>query len=147
MRWINENVVLDEEAAAVIGRDMRLVAEADGILHARELSLIEVYMDAIGDKLPEGFEAIHTDELKVTYLRSLVMVALADGKVSEEEHALIVDLCSNIGLTSAKVEEAIEEAKKEFMSIFSGLQLFRESMRGVGRELGLSDNEIDDLWD
>ena len=82
MRWMDENVVLNEEAAAVIGRDMRRVAEADGVLHARELSLIDVYMDSIGDDLPDGFDAIETDELKMTYLRSLVMVALADGKVS-----------------------------------------------------------------
>ena len=147
MRWMDENVVLNEEAAAVIGRDMRLVAEADGVLHARELSLIDVYMDAIGDRLPEGFAAIDTEALKRTYVRSLVMVALADGKVSEEEHALIVRLCANIGVTAARIEQAIDEAKKEFMSIFSGLQVFRESMRGVGHELGLSDSDIDDLWD
>ena len=147
MRWMDENVVLNEQAAAVIGRDMRRVAEADGVLHARELSLIEVYMDTIGDQQPQGFSAIDTQDLKMTYLRSLVMVALADGKVSAEENALIVELCANIGLGSDQVEQVISEAKKEFMSIFSGLQVFRESMRGVGHELGLTDSEIDDLWD
>jgi uncharacterized membrane protein YebE (DUF533 family) len=144
---MEENVVLDEEAAAVIGRDMRLVAEADGILHARELSLIEAYMGSLGESNPVGFDAINTEDLKITYLRSLVMVALADGKVSVEEHALIVKLCAEIGLKASRVEDAIDEAKKEFMSIFSGLQVFRESMRGVGHDLGLSDNDIDDLWE
>ena len=147
MRWMEENVVLDEEAAAVIGRDMRLVAEADGILHARELSLIEAYMGPLGESEAVGFEAINSEDLKTTYLRSLVLVALADGKVSVEEHALIVKLCAEIGLTASRVEDAIDEAKKEFMSIFSGLQVFRESMRGVGHDLGLSDNDIDDLWE
>jgi uncharacterized membrane protein YebE (DUF533 family) len=147
VRWLNESVVLDEEAAAIIGRDMRVVAEADGVLHARELSLIDAYVHELPVSDPVGYEAIVSGDLGTTYLRSLVMVALADGKISEEEHSVIIELCANVGLSASEVDEAIAEAKKEFLSIFSGLKLFRDSMRNVGQDLGLSETDIDDLWD
>ena len=149
MRWMDDSVVLDEAAAAVIGRDMRVVAEADGILHVRELSLIDAFVSELPDSDVDvdGYGSICTDELRMTYLRSLVMVALADGKVSEEEHEVILELSAKVGLPAATVEKALDEAKREFMSIFSGLKLFRDSMRTVGRDMGLSDEDIDDLWD
>jgi hypothetical protein len=144
---MDETVVLDEAAAAVIGRDMRIVAEADGILHVRELSLIDAFVGALPDVEVEGYECISTDELRLTYLRSLVMVALADGQVSDEEYEVILELAANVGLSNTEVDRVLSEARREFMSIFSGLKLFRDSMRSVGRDMGLSDEDIDDLWD
>lgn len=147
MHWMDESVVLDEAAAAVIGRDMRIVAEADGILHVRELSLIDAFVTSLPDEGAGGYECINTDELRMTYLRSLVMVALADGKVSEEEHAVILELAAKVDLSAVAVEKVLDEGKREFMSIFSGLKLFRDSMRTVGQDLGLTEEDIDDLWD
>jgi hypothetical protein len=147
MRWMDEAVVLDEAAAAVIGRDMRIVAEADGILHVRELSLIDAFVKSLPDEDAGEYACINTDALRLTYLRSLVMVALADGKISEEEHAVILVLAAKVDLSAEAVEEVLEEAKREFMSIFAGLKLFRDSMRTVGQDMGLTEEDIDDLWD
>jgi len=140
--WFESPVPIDAESAAIIARGMRIVAGADGHLHPRELSLIASFESA----LPEGGEpsGILRDEVSIrqVYVRSLVMLALADGRISEVEREAIGELCARQGIAADSVEAEILVVKRRFLSVFRGVSVFRDSVVRVARELGLPDDEV-----
>ncbi len=133
-----EPVDLDARTAAVIAAGMRKVAQADGeSLHPAELALIEDFEREI----PEGTEPTATigdAATRAIYLKSLVMVALADGRISEEEEEVIRDLAHGVGADEEDLRQVTDEVKREFLSIFSGVTHFREQVEKLAEELGVS---------
>ncbi|MCB9670386.1 MAG: hypothetical protein H6736_19085 [Alphaproteobacteria bacterium] len=131
-------VDLDARTAAVIAAGMRRVATADGeALHPNELSLIEDFEKDI----PPGTQPTATigdAAIRSIYLKSLVMVALADGRISEEEKDVIMDLAQSVGADRGDVDQATEDVKREFISIFKGVTHFRDQVETLAAELGIS---------
>lgn len=131
-------VELDARTAAVIAAGMRRVATADGeTLHPNELSLIEDFERDI----PEGTEPTATigdAGVRAVYLKSIVMVALADGRISDEERSVILDLAAGVGADPADVEEATNAVKREFIAVFKGVTHFRDQVEALAAELGVS---------
>ena len=147
MKWLDHSVRIDAGTAALIAADLRRVAEIDGHLHARELSLIEAFEREIPESSENTPETFESDEIRQAYLRSLIMLAMADGDIAEEERNLIVTLAAGHGLSEQDVESTIETIKSEFLSIFSGVNLFRQSLMGLAEGMGLDAKDVDEMWD
>jgi uncharacterized membrane protein YebE (DUF533 family) len=128
---------LDANTAAVIAAGMRKVALADGdVMHPNELSLIEQFEQDI----PEGTKPVATigdASVRTVYLKSLVMVALADGRISDSENAVITDLAKSVGADDDDLSSVTEAVKREFLAIFSGVTHFRDQVQELAEELGV----------
>ena len=147
MKWLDQSVRIDASTAAVIARDLRRVAEIDGHMHERELSLIEAFEREIPETPISDDAVFESDEIRSAYLRSLIMLALADGEIAEEEQTLILQLAERRGISNDEVEAATTNIKKEFFSIFAGVKLFRQSLMGLAQGLGLNASDVDEMWD
>ncbi len=135
---------LDARAAWTIATAMREVANADGE-HPNELALIT----AFEMELPEGagdgvaLEALDTDEAKEVFLKSLVLVALADGRMSEEEVQVIRSYSTRLGLAEHVLTDIIQQVSVMMLGHFAGLKHFRDQAQAIGRALGLDESTID----
>lgn len=134
---------LSEAEAAVIVAGMRMVAKADGDVHANELALIE----ELGKDLPlaDPNTKLGSQDARRVYIRSLGMLALADGVLSSTEVALIRELAHRQGLTMEQVDGELRSVKRRFFEKFSGVVTFKDQARSIGEGLGLSSEEIDDV--
>jgi len=147
MKWLDETSRIDMSVATLIARDLRKIAEVDGHLHERELSLIDAFARELPDQDAGDDVVLETEDSKQAYLKSLMMCALADGDIADEEYSLIVELAGRQGISAEEVEQSCKAVKKEFFSIFSGVKLFRESLLGLAGTMGLDDEELEKLWD
>lgn len=144
MDWTERSIPLDGPAAAVISAGMKAVARADGDVHPREVELIEAFeRDLPTTDIPDPRSALGTTDLKGAYVRSLVMVALADGRISPEERAVIAELCGALGVSDDEIAAAEKDVKRWFLQRFSGVTVFRDVVESIARELGLEPSEID----
>lgn len=142
--WFDIPVSIDADAAAIIAQGMRAVAKADGVIHHRELNLIASFEAS----LPPGHEPrgrLASANLETAYVRSLVMVALADGVITDAELARIRELCTEQGIDSERLDAEILSVKRRFLSVFAGVNFFRDAVVRVARDLGLSEAEVEAL--
>jgi len=142
--WFETPVTIDADAAAIIARGMRAVAMADGVIHQRELALIASFEADLGPGR-DGPGALASDALRAVYLRSLIMVALADGVVSAPEIDQIRELATEQGIGADVVDREVLAVKRRFLSVFAGVNVFRDAVVRVARDLGLPDSEVDAL--
>lgn len=142
--WFETEVPIDAAAAAAIARGMRDVARADGMIHDRELALIASFEAGLPEVATDQ-EALASDELRTVYLRSIIMVALADGRISEAELARIRELAAGYQISDETVEAEVVSVKRMFLSVFAGVDVFRDAVLRVARDLGLPEAELDAL--
>jgi len=141
--WLDADVDLDASAAAAIASGMRQVAQADGMIHQRELALIASFeADLPGGGDPE---APLPQEAKVVYLRSLIMVALADGVITDKEEERINALADAQGINRGTVHGETLEVKRWFLRAFQGVHIFKDAVLRVAQDLGLDEAEVDAL--
>jgi len=144
MNWLEGDVDLDAAQAAAIAQGMRAVAQADGTIHQRELSLIASFEAELPtDGAPA--DSFGSDAARLTYLRSIIMVALADGVITDKEEEVISELCSAHGIGRAQIHAETLEVKRWFLQAFSGVQIFRDAVVRVAQDLGLPENEVEAL--
>jgi hypothetical protein len=133
---------IEANEAAVIAQGMRSIAAADGNVHPREVDIIA----AFEAELPAGTVAddalVLRPQVHEVFIRSLAIVALADGHVSPKEQAEIDRLAKRHGITSEVVAAEVLGAKRYFLSAFQGARVFREAVTTVARDLGLPESEI-----
>ncbi len=142
--WIETPTNLDARGAAIIAAGMRAVARADGVIHQRELNLIASFEAGI----PAGAEAsgaLGDPAAEDAYLWSLIMTALADGVISEAERACINELAEAQQISADRVTAAELHVKRKFLSVFAGVNFFRDSVVRVARDLGLPESEVEAL--
>jgi hypothetical protein len=134
---------LPQAEAAVIVAGMRLVARADGDVHQDELAMIE----DLGEGLPlaDPNTVLGSMPAKLLYIRSLGMLALADGVMSAPEVSLIRVLADHQGLSHEEVDGALRSVKRAFFENFAGVSVFKDQAREIGLGLGLDSAEIDDI--
>ncbi|MFT4622804.1 MAG: uncharacterized membrane protein YebE (DUF533 family) [Myxococcota bacterium] len=140
MDWLEDPVELDAPTAAAIALAMRAVAQADGMVHPREMALVAEFERG----LPSGIEpaAQLSPAAARTLLRSVIMVALADGNISEAEHVAIAALSAEHGLEDDALDELVLSVKRDFLDHFAGRTQFRGSVIRVAEELGLDDDTL-----
>ena len=100
-RFVKSEVDLDEAAARTFAAAMREVAARDGE-HPEEVEII----DAFEAQLPSGAGEVDLSSLttaahKDAFLRSLVLVAFADGRVSGEERTVIARYADALSIPAA----------------------------------------------
>ncbi|MEM6927139.1 MAG: hypothetical protein AAF602_09435 [Myxococcota bacterium] len=145
MDWFDQDVDLDAAQAAFIAKGMRRVATADGHVHQRELNLIAAFEAELPEEGPHSDPDLSSDEIKETYLRSLILVALADGRMGETEYDAIVELAGEVGLPNDHVDSCVLAVKRRFLQVFAGVNIFRDAVVKVADDLGLSASELDAL--
>ncbi|MEN0061804.1 MAG: hypothetical protein AAGA48_06605 [Myxococcota bacterium] len=145
MDWFEQDVDLSAAQAAFIAKGMRTVATADGLVHQRELALIAAFESELDEEVPNEAPDLSSDDVRETYLRSLILVALADGRVSEAEHKVIVELAAEVNLEADHVSECVLLVKRRFLQVFAGVNIFRDAVVQVADELGLPASEVDAL--
>ncbi len=137
-------VDLDAQAAHAIAAAMRELAHVDG-QHPQELALIDAFEAEIPPVSASSLADVNTPESREALLKSLVLLAFADGRMSPEERAHIVGVAAKVGLTDADVAKATADVASTILSGFSGVHVFREQVVALGRELGLDDATIQGL--
>lgn len=144
MDWTERAINLDGTAAAVISAGMKAVAKADGDVHPREMQLIAAFeADLPVVDVPDPKSVLGTEDLRGAYVRSLVMVALADGTITPAEEQVIRSLCTALGLTEAEVDEATHEVKLWFLQRFAGVVVFRDAVEQIASDMGIDPSELD----
>jgi hypothetical protein len=135
---------LDARAAWTIATAMREVANADGE-HPNELALITAFEMELPPGASDGvdLDALDTAEAKEVFLKSLVLVALADGRMSEEEVLIIRGYSSQLGLDEAALTDVIQQVSVMMLGQFAGVTHFRDQANAIGRALGLDEDTID----
>ena len=129
--------------AAIIVAGMRLVAKADGSVHANELAMIEELGKGLPDADPK--ERLQSEKARSVYIASLSMLALADGVLSATEVTVIRELATCQGLSHEDTDAELTRAKHRFFAAFAGVRVFRDQAVEIGKGLGLSQGEIDDI--
>jgi uncharacterized membrane protein YebE (DUF533 family) len=138
MHWSEQPLDIDGPTAALIAAGMRAVARADGDIHPQELALIDAFeADLPQGGLPHPHTALATRDLRAAYVRSLVMVALADGAISEVEREVIGRLVGELGVDEDELETLIEDVKRWFLDRFRGVTVFRDAVASIAQDLGL----------
>lgn len=132
---------LDAKAAASFATAMRQIAQCDGD-HPQEIALIEQMESELGPHGEVDLAAINTSALREAFLKSLVLVAFADGEVSASERHMINDYADRLGMGEAEVSRAVQDVARTLISQFAGVRVFRDRVVALGRGMGLNDAEI-----
>lgn len=134
---------LKDEEAAAIAAGMEAVARADGEQHSRELELIEAFARDLGPATEGTASKQLRGAAREIYLRSLVMVAMADGVVSPEERSVIFDLAGRAGVEEAAIEAEILRVKRGFLRSYAEEHPLSHQVRRTARELGLDEADAE----
>lgn len=138
---------IDARTAAAIAAGMLAVALADGEVHPRELEMIQGFKDAIPDEVDPSGVAITDDAVRRVLVQSLVMVALADGAISEVERATIREISRAHGASDAVIAEVEAEVRRAMFAQLRGASHFRDDALAVAAELGLDRQEAEHILD
>ena len=136
---------VDGAQGFAIAAAMREIAEVDGI-HEAESELIRQFEENLPPHSGSvDLAVIDTDELRDAYVKSMVLVAFADGSLTDLERQAVREKSSEIGYNQELLPGVYVEIAKGLLSSFSGVQIFRDQAIEIGRSLGLNDQEIDSV--
>ena len=140
-------VALDAAAASTIAAVLRDVAAVDGN-HPAELEMIhefEAGLSASGEHV--DLDALSTPELRSTLVRTMVRLGLADNHISDAEHARILEWTRKVGLDEDDLAAEIVGVARGLLGQFRGVFHFRDQVLSMGREMGLTDDQIREVID
>lgn len=134
---------IDTQAGAAIAAAMRAVAISDG-MHPSEEALILEFEQSIGTSASTDidWDAIDTPALKEALLKSCVLVAFADGSISDEESELLHAYANKLGLGEREVAKSIADVAQVLLSQLSGVKIFKDQVLELGRTMGLDELTI-----
>ena len=140
---------IDAATTLCIAAGMKEMANADDDLHEREVALIDDFLQELKqeqdvDNATVDISLLDSQKKQELFLQCLAMVALADGKIQEQELALLQKYINDFGL-SWTPQDVVKEIGKTTLQRFRGTQAFREQAFNIGREFGLSDEEIEEV--
>lgn len=138
---------IDARVAAVIAAGMQAVALADGHEHPRELELIASFRAELPDEEVADDMVLTDPGQRHVFVRSLVTVALADGRLSEVELHTVHELAQAHGIPMSEVQQAVAEVSRDFLSSFRGVHVFRDQALALAESLGIGREEAEALLD
>jgi len=122
---------------------MREVALCDGA-HPREIELIEQFEALVpGESGGVDLSALRTAAHREVFLKSLVLVAYADGHVTDREREVIGTYAEALDFDAAARTRAWTEVASSLLSVFSGVQQFRSQVVKLGESMGLDNSTVD----
>jgi hypothetical protein len=132
----SDETEIDAGTAAAIAADMKALAHADGIVHGRELALVVEFETGIPAGTAPATEITAPSAVRA-WAHSMVMLALADGHIADEEKATIYRLAAARGISQSDVDAASADVKRQFLANFSGVTVFKDAVAEIARGLGL----------
>lgn len=137
-------VDLSAAAARTIAAGMREVARVDGT-HPQE----EALLDLFEEDLPPGETVVDLTTLtdapaKEAFLKSLVLVAYADGGVSAEERRVINGYAAALGMDTEALGTLFLDVAASLFSRLAGARIWKDEVAEIGREMGLPESAIQD---
>jgi uncharacterized membrane protein YebE (DUF533 family) len=148
MLAVSSEVPLSQDAAVYIARGLRALAGVDG-LHPAELALVESFEQDLGLEptsasqfQSQGGGPLTDSAQRELFVRSMFLMALADGRISAYEGAWIERVATEIGVPAERQRTLATDAKKFLLSSLAGVRAFRAQAMEVGRGLGLSEEDI-----
>ena len=145
MKEFFHKIPMDRETASFFAAGLRQLAEVDG-LHEKEIALIHAFEDGL-DRVPCTFDLVgdhplDTAEKRELFMRSAILLALADGDISEVEGELIGRYAHGLGIPVERLAELFRDVKVFLLSTFEDNTLFRDQAEQIGEELGLDTGDI-----
>lgn len=130
-------------AARAIAAGMREMSLVDGE-HPGELAIISAFEADLPGGPAAGVDLAVLDSpaLREVFMKSLALVALADGQLSEPELALLRDYAERLALSEEQIGAVVAAVGEVMLSVFSGVSIFRSQAEDIGRHLGLDDAAI-----
>jgi hypothetical protein len=130
-------------AAWTIAAGMREVSHSDGA-HPREDAVIDEFERG----LPPGepvvvLESLDTVELRAAFVQSLVLVAYADGAVSDAERTLVRQYAFQLGFDEKSLAAVWSDVAVDLLSTFNGVRVYRDAIAAIGEKMGLDAGSID----
>jgi len=150
MLQLFEGLEISKESAAWMASGMRALASCDGF-HTAELALVDEFERGLGIDPTDGadFDArtcpFDSTQEREIFVRSLQLMALADGRKSSREGEWLDRTCDCLGIPEERRTELERDAKKFLLSSLSGVTAFRDQAVSVGESLGLSAEDIDEV--
>jgi len=139
---------IDFEQVKVLCHAMMAVARVDGV-HDNEMRLVRDFYDSCSRAGDPSIEEITKGELDVqaaaaafgrddehrnAFVKSLILLAYADGAYGDEENRLIRELAKGVGLDDAAVDR-LKEATREYLVASLSHVRNVDALREVQREL------------
>ncbi len=160
MHELYEGIELDEAQTEAVCRGLFDLAAADGV-HETELALIHDFYRGSGKSddlealVKQGFDLEATaktltaggGEVVEAFLISCYLLIYADGEFSDAERKRIGEYGDALGLDAARLEHLHVEARRYLLGQLAQALRNADAVREVGRELGLSDEAIEDSLD
>ena len=141
---LKSEIELTNQQLCTIAAAMKEMSAVDGEVHPDELAMI--------DQLLEGLDGVDSDHVnlmlfsepqhKDILLKSVALVALADGKIMPEETALLERYSLDLGLENNHGIAIMREVGMAMLSYFRGVSVTRPKMEEIGRQLGLDATSI-----
>lgn len=158
MRDFLGEVELNIEQATNIARAMYKVAAVEDGVHEHEKTMIDSFYLACCEEAgvqPEDLSVgeweaakantlLEPPALKETLVRSCLLVGYADGQCSDVERSLVRQMATDLGISDARVTEIEKEIRKALLAQFGGVKVFRDAAYDIGRQLGMSRDEVDE---
>ena len=147
-------VDLDAATALCIAAGMKEMANVDEDLHDDEVALINGFLQEVQkehgtanvDDAVVDTTLLDSSEKKQLFLQCLTYVALADGSIQDQEITLLQNYINTLEVDCTP-QDLISDLGKSFLQRYRGMQFFREQAFAVGREFGLSDEQIQEVLD
>jgi hypothetical protein len=138
---------LDRNIAKFIAAGMLEVSECDGVT-PDESALISAFVEGLPNGAASSVDpsVFNTPTLKETLIKSLALVAIADGEVTDSEVEIIQKHGASIGLSESVVENYITAVAESMLSEFTegkSFKIFREQVFAIGRRMRLTDESIE----
>ena len=145
MRELFSEVELDRETASFIAAGLRELAAVDGV-HQAELALIQEFERGVGVvSIPfdlTGDHPLKTAQTRELFMRSAILLSMADGEISELEGLRLGRYSNQLGIGVERLAELYRDVKVFLLSAFEGADLFRDEAERIGQEMGLEDDDI-----
>jgi hypothetical protein len=138
---------MDRNTARFIAAGMLEVSECDGVT-PDESALISAFVEGLPNGAASAVNpaAFDTPSLKEALVKSLALVAIADGEVTSGELEIIRRHGLSVGLTEEQVESyttAVAESMFSELAKDIGLKVLGDQLFDIGRKMGLSDESIE----
>jgi tellurite resistance protein len=142
-------IEVTQSAAEAIARGLYAVAKVDG-LHEREEALVASFWAEVGGgagalaELQRGSDitsaelgaALSSPPLRNLFVKTSILMAWADGKVTDAERKIISDFASGLGVGTAELGR-LEAAVKEYLLSHLAPIKNSEAVAGVAKKLGV----------
>lgn len=139
-----ETTELGADTARAIAAAMREVSRVDGETPS-ELQLIAEFEAELGvtGAPSSDLACIRTPADADALMKSIILVAFADGELSHGERAVIQQYADRVGWSQDDLTAAVTTVAEALLGRFAGVRVFRDQVDDIGRGLGLTAAQVD----